>query len=162
MSAKFPAPGAASETVASPPPTNTRPLPPLLLDALLLDVLLLDALLLVEAPLLVTPLDAVLLVASPPAPLDEPLVGSVTEPHATSHAPASATKAPSDATRIAARRRLRSRWTIGLFINAFLAGAPGGRGRPGQSVVDRFPEETNPRAHRRESRHRAEDPAKAP
>jgi hypothetical protein len=163
MSANPPPPGAASETVASPPPTNTRPLPPLLLDALLLAaVLLLDAPL-VDALLLVTPLEAVLLVASPPAPLDELLVGSATEPQATSHAPASATKTPGDTMRIAHRRRFFSRWTTGLFINAFPAGAAV-RPRSVLSVdlADRFPEETDTRALWRESGHRAGVPARAP
>jgi hypothetical protein len=128
MSENVPPPGAASETVASPPPTNTRPLPTLLLllEALLLEAVVLDALLL-EAVLLVTPVDAELLVPSPPAPLDELLVGSATEPQARSHAPASTTKAPSDAARVADRRRLRSRWTMGLFINAFPADPAGTR-----------------------------------
>jgi hypothetical protein len=138
MSVNPPPPGATSETVASPPPTNTRPLPPLLLDSPLLEALLLDSplleALLLAAVLLVTPVDAVLLVVSPPAPLDEPLVGSATEPQATSHAPASTTKAPSDAARLADRRRLRSRWTTGLFICAFLGGPPLGLSRPGRAT----------------------------
>jgi hypothetical protein len=105
-----PWPGAASENVPTPPPTNTSPLPALLLDALLLDALLLDALPL-DALLLVPPVEALLeLVASPPAPvpLDEPVVVSVFELHAADHSPASATRAPSAAAGRADARGLPS------------------------------------------------------
>ena len=107
---------------------NTSPLPALLLlEALLLDSPLLEALLLASPLLLALPLGAppaeALLVASPPpAPLalDEPDVGSATEPQAESHAPAITTRDVS----VAARRCLLSGCNGCLFINAFPLRAP--------------------------------------
>jgi hypothetical protein len=129
--------GAVPDTVASPPPTKTSPLPALLLESLLLDSPLLLASLLLASPLLLdAPLGAppaeallslaLLVVAPPPAPLalDEPDVGAATEPQAESHAPAIPTKAAS----VASSRRLLSRWNGCFFITTLSLRAPPGHG----------------------------------